>query len=67
MWVACLQAWGVLEAQQGNIGLARQLFKCAVKADPASEKSWLVRHPLRSPSPISWSMSLAERSVETPE
>lgn len=37
-----LQAWGVLEAGEGNIQLARQLFKCAVKADPASEASWLV-------------------------
>ncbi len=41
-----MQAWGVLEAQQGNIDLARQLFKCAVKADPTSEKSWLVRREL---------------------
>ena len=37
-----LQAWGVLEKGEGNIQLARQLFKCAVKADPASEASWLV-------------------------
>ncbi len=40
---ACAQAWGVLEAEDGNIQLARQLFKCAVKADPGSEPSWLVR------------------------
>jgi hypothetical protein len=33
----------VLEAEDGNIQLARQLFKCAVKADPGSEPSWLVR------------------------
>lgn len=39
----CAQAWGVLEAEDGNIQLARQLFKCAVKADPSSEPSWLVR------------------------
>ena len=42
-----MQAWGALEAGEGNIELARQLFKCAVKADPYSEISWLVsvRHP----------------------
>ena len=33
----------MLEARAGNVALARQLFKCAVRADPASEKSWLVR------------------------
>ncbi len=27
---------------EGNIQLARQLFKCAVKADSTSEASWLV-------------------------
>ena len=32
----------MLEAGEGNIELARQLFKCAVKADPSSEMSWLV-------------------------
>ena len=36
------QAWGVLEAQHGTTQLARELFKCAVKADPKSEKSWAV-------------------------
>ena len=39
---AC-QAWAVLEAADGNTQLARQLFRCAVKADPGSEPSWLVR------------------------
>jgi hypothetical protein len=43
------QAWGVLESQQGNIDLARQLFKCAVKADPKSEASWLVSNPSLTP------------------
>jgi hypothetical protein len=33
----------VLEQGEGNIQLARQLYKCAVKADPSSERSWLVR------------------------
>ena len=37
------QAWGVLEAKAGNVQLARQLYKCAVKADPSSEAAWLVR------------------------
>ena len=46
--MSCDQAWAVLESQQGNVDLARQLFKCAVKADPASEASWLVSHPSRS-------------------
>ncbi len=32
----------MLEAGEGNIQLARQLFKCAVKADSTSEASWLV-------------------------
>ena len=41
----------MLESQQSNIVLARQLFKCAVKADPTSEKSWLVRSKLFSLSP----------------
>lgn len=31
-----------MEAGAGNHGMARQLFKCAVKADPKSEPSWLV-------------------------
>lgn len=40
---ACeLQAWGVLESQAGNYQLARQLFRCAVKAYPQSEPSWKV-------------------------
>ena len=38
-----LQAWAVLERAAGDVSLARQLFKCAVKADPKSEPSWLVR------------------------
>ena len=32
----------MLEAGEGNLELARQLFKCAVKADPSSETTWLV-------------------------
>ncbi len=36
------QAWAVLEAQHGTIQLARELFKCAVKANPQSEISWAV-------------------------
>jgi tetratricopeptide (TPR) repeat protein len=36
------QAWGVLEGREGNTTLARQLFKCAVKADPQSVPSWQV-------------------------
>eukprot|EP00884_Botryococcus_braunii_P022420 jgi/Botrbrau1/8862/Bobra.50_2s0019.1 len=35
------QAWGVLEAEAGHPQLARQLFKCAVKADPESVPSWI--------------------------
>ena len=35
------QAWAILERAAGDIPLARQLFKCAVKADPTSEPSWL--------------------------
>ena len=42
-WVHACQAWAVLEAADGNTHLARQLFRCAVKADPSSEPSWLVR------------------------
>jgi len=37
-----LQAWAVLEAQHGTIQLARELYKCAVKANPQSEVSWAV-------------------------
>ena len=36
------QAWGVLEARNDNPQLARELFKCAVKADPRSQISWQV-------------------------
>ena len=32
----------MLERDAGNPELARELFKCAVKADPKSEPSWLV-------------------------
>ena len=39
---AALQAWAMLERDAGNPELARELFKCAVKADPKSEPSWLV-------------------------
>ena len=35
------QAWGVLEEREGNVALARQLYKCGVKADPTSETTWL--------------------------
>jgi hypothetical protein len=35
-----LQAWGCLEQENGNTSLARNLLKCAVKADPTSEVSW---------------------------
>ena len=37
------QPWAVLEQKAGNIKLARELFKCAVKADPSSKVSWRVR------------------------
>ena len=37
------QAWAVLERALNNINAARELFKCAVKADPRSTPSWLVR------------------------
>ena len=36
------QPWAVLEQKAGNIKLARELFKCAVKADPSSKVSWRV-------------------------
>ena len=39
------QAWAVLEARHGTTQLARELFKCAVKADPTSEISWEVCFP----------------------
>ena len=32
----------MLERDEGNVQLARELLKCAVKADPRSEPSWLV-------------------------
>jgi len=32
----------MLERDAGNTSLARELFKCAVKADPKSEAAWLV-------------------------
>ena len=32
----------MLERDEGNVQLARELLKCAVKADPKSEPSWLV-------------------------
>lgn len=35
------QAWGLLEERENNTALARQLYKCAVKADQTSEKAWL--------------------------
>lgn len=34
------QAWGCLEWRAGNVQLARELFKCAVKADAKSTPSW---------------------------
>ena len=36
------QAWALLERDASNTDLARELLKCAVKADPRSEPSWLV-------------------------
>ena len=42
--VLWLQAWAMLERDAGNPELARELFKCAVKADPKSEPSWLVSY-----------------------
>lgn len=47
------QAWAVLEQRHGTLQLARELFKCAVKADPQSQTSWAVRHhnPLPLPQP----------------
>ena len=44
------QAWAVLEQRHGTLQLARELFKCAVKADPQSQTSWAVRH-LQPPPP----------------
>lgn len=41
----------MLEQGEENIQLARQLYKCAVKADPSSERSWLVRVLLASHCP----------------
>lgn len=38
------QAWAVLEQRHGTIQLARELFKCAVKADPQSQISWAVSY-----------------------
>lgn len=35
----------MLERDAGNAQLARELLKCAVKADPKSEPSWLVSGP----------------------
>lgn len=37
------QAWAVLESRAGNIGLARSMHSCAVKADPDSDTAWEVR------------------------
>lgn len=57
-----LQAWAVLEAADGNTQLARQLFKCAVKADPSSEPSWLVRTPAPG-----WPNTLMIASLSRPQ
>ena len=38
----CLQAWAVLEQQEGDLQLARQMYQCAVRADPCSQASWEV-------------------------
>ena len=47
------QAWAVLEQRHGTLQLARELFKCAVKADPQSQTSWAVRHtPPLHPTPV---------------
>ena len=56
----------MLEKGEGNIQLARQLFKCAVKADPASEASWLVSaiHALHAlQSCLELRLGLAESSL----
>ena len=50
---SCLvQAWGCLERKCGNIGLARSMFKCAIKADPSSKQAWEVR---QTPAPCATS------------
>lgn len=41
----------MLERDAGNHSLARELFKCAVKADPKSEPSWLVSAAARADVP----------------
>ena len=61
-WATVAQAWGVLEARAGNAALARQLFKCAVRADPSSEKAWLVRLCTTKPHFLVQLMSLAPYS-----
>ena len=38
------QAWAVLEQRHGTIQLARELCKCAIKADSQSEMSWAVSY-----------------------
>ena len=43
-----MQAWGCLERKCDNIGLARSMFKCAIKADPSSKQAWEVR---QTPAP----------------
>lgn len=58
---ASLQAWAVLERDAGNTGLARELLKCAVKADPKSEPSWLVRARWRGSA--GWAMVCRARGV----
>ena len=66
----------MLEAQEGNLELARQMLKCAVKADPSSQQSWQVRHrsspdtklvaaavyrPWKWPQIIAWSFNSVDR------
>ncbi len=59
-WVS--QAWGVLEAKAGNVQLARQLYKCAVRADPSSEAAWLVRSSSSRPGLADWGMRTASNA-----
>ena len=68
------QAWGVLEEREGNVALARQLYKCGVKADPTSETTWLtwakmeerLENPIRAQSCARCACSSAE-ALDGPE
>lgn len=39
-WGACVQAWGCMEAELGNLPQARGLFKAAVSLAPESDATW---------------------------